>query len=160
MALDRWLALGILGVCLIYGYAAWFTMDAGMPRFMQRNPIWPSTFPKALSIAGALCALWVLLLQKPQPEPGEDDIDYRKLPSYDWKAALALIALMLAYAAALRPAGFVGSTVAFLVIGAWILGERRVHVSAGVALIAAGGIWYLVSEVLGIFLRPLPAFLM
>ena len=160
MALDRWLALGILGICLIYGYAAWFTMDADMPRFMQRNPIWPSTFPKALSIAGILCALWVLLFQKPLPEPGEDDVDYRKILSYDWKSALALIVLMLVYAAALRPAGFIGSTVAFLVIGAWILGERRIHVSALVALIAAGGIWYLVSEVLGIFLRPLPAFLM
>ncbi|MEM1005620.1 MAG: tripartite tricarboxylate transporter TctB family protein, partial [Pseudomonadota bacterium] len=27
MALDRWIALVLLGVCLAYGYAAWFTMD-------------------------------------------------------------------------------------------------------------------------------------
>jgi putative tricarboxylic transport membrane protein len=160
MALDRWLALGILGICLIYGYAAWFTMDAGLPRFMQRNPVWPSTFPKALAIAGILCALWVLVFQKPMAQPGEDDIDYRKLPSYDWPRALALIGLMLAYAACLRPLGFVPSTVLFLMAGAFILGERRLHVSGLVALIAAGGIWYLVSEVLGIFLRPLPGFLM
>jgi putative tricarboxylic transport membrane protein len=160
MALDRWLALGILGICLVYGYAAWFTMDANLPRFMQRNPIWPSTFPKALSVAGALCALWIVVFQKPMPEPAEDDVDYRKLRSYDWPSALALIVLMLGYALILRPFGFVGSTVVFLVAGAWVLGERRLHVSAPVALIAAGGIWYLVSEVLGIFLRPLPGFLM
>ncbi len=160
MALDRWLALAILGLCLVYGYTAWFTMDANLPRFMQRNPVWPSTFPKALSVMGAICAMYILVFQKPMDAPGEDDVDYRKLLSYNWVQALALIALMLLYAVCLRPLGFIGATMGFLIIGAWILGERRVHISALVAAIAAGSIWYLVSEVLGIFLRPLPFFLM
>ena len=46
MALDRWIALALLGVCLAYGYTAWFTMDDGLAPFMKRNPIWPSTFPE------------------------------------------------------------------------------------------------------------------
>jgi putative tricarboxylic transport membrane protein len=74
--------------------------------------------------------------------------------------ALTLIALMLVYAGVLRPAGFVVATVGFLVLGALALGERRLWVSLPVALVAAGSIWWLVSEVLGIFLRPLPGFLM
>jgi len=53
MALDRWIALILLGVCLAYGYTAWFTMDAGLAPFMKRNPIWPSTFPKVLSVGRA-----------------------------------------------------------------------------------------------------------
>ena len=58
MALDRWIALVLLGVCLTYGYAAWFTMDGNLAPFMKRNPIWPSTFPKVLSVLGmALCLL-------------------------------------------------------------------------------------------------------
>lgn len=160
MALDRWLALAILGICLIYGYAAWFTMDAALPRFMMRNPVWPSTFPKVLSIMGILAATWVVLKQGPMPEPTLDDIDPKRLFSYKWGQALALIALMLVYAATLRPLGFMGSTVGFLVIGAAILGERRIWVSIPVALLAGGSIWWLVSEVLGIFLRPLPQFMM
>jgi putative tricarboxylic transport membrane protein len=84
MAFDRWIALVILALCLVYGYAAWFTMDANLPRFMQRNPVWPSTFPKALSVMGALCALWIVVFQKPLPEPGPDDVDYRRLLSYKW----------------------------------------------------------------------------
>jgi putative tricarboxylic transport membrane protein len=160
MALDRWIALAILGLCLVYGYAAWFTMDANLPRFMQRNPVWPSTFPKALAIMGAICAIYILVFQKPMEEAGEDDVDYRKFLSYNWGQALALIVLMLLYAACLRPLGFIGSTMGFLVIGAFVLGEKRIHISIIVAAIAAGGIWYLVSEVLGIFLRPLPFFLM
>ena len=49
MALDRWIALIFLGICLAYGYTAWFNMDGGLAPFMKRNPIWPSTFPKLLS---------------------------------------------------------------------------------------------------------------
>ena len=63
MALDRWIALVLLGVCLTYGYAAWFTMDGSLPPFMQRNPIWPSTFPKVLSVLGVVaCAVLGMLL--------------------------------------------------------------------------------------------------
>ncbi|MGR3344909.1 MAG: tripartite tricarboxylate transporter TctB family protein, partial [Paracoccaceae bacterium] len=39
MALDRWIAVVFLLICLIYGYTAFFTMDGGLPPFMQRNPI-------------------------------------------------------------------------------------------------------------------------
>ncbi|MGP9790398.1 tripartite tricarboxylate transporter TctB family protein [Roseinatronobacter sp. NSM] len=160
MALDRWLALAILGLCLVYGYAAWFTMDANLPRFMQRNPVWPSTFPKALAVMGAICAFYILVFQKPMDAAGDDDVDYRKFLSYNWGQALVLIVLMLVYAVCLRPLGFIGSTVGFLIAGAWVLGERRVHISGLVSVVAAGGIWWLVSDVLGIFLRPLPFFLM
>jgi len=64
------------------------------------------------------------------------------------------------YALTLRPLGFVGSTVGFLVLGAVLLGERRFHILIPVAAVAVGSIWYLVQEVLGIFLRPWPGVFM
>ena len=66
---------------------------------------------------------------------------------------------MAGYAFALRPVGFIASTILFLTLAAAILGERRLIVLVPVAVVAAVGVWYLVQEVLGIFLRPLPAFL-
>ena len=36
MALDRWIALILLGFSLTYGYTAWFTMDADLAPFMQQ----------------------------------------------------------------------------------------------------------------------------
>ena len=57
MALDRWIALILLGICLVYGYTAWFTMDSQLAPFMKRNPIWPSTFPKVLSILAMAASL-------------------------------------------------------------------------------------------------------
>jgi len=158
MALDRWIALVLLGICIVYGYTAWFMMDANLAPFMRRNPIWPSTFPKVLSIIGMIASLAILLgLEKDEEQTG--DIDHRRLGDYFLGQALMLLALMAIYALCLRPLGFVLSTSAFLIISSYILGERKWHVMIPVALTATGAVWYLVQEVLGIFLRPLPFFM-
>lgn len=158
MALDRWIALVLLSICLLYGYTAWFTMDASLAPFMQRKPIWPSTFPKVLSIIGIGLSLVILLgLEKADQAIGE--IDYRRLHEYKLGQAILILGLMVSYAICLRPLGFLGSTTAFLVLGSFILGERKWHVMFAISLLTSGIIWYLVQEVLGIFLRPLPFFL-
>jgi len=158
MALDRWIGLILLGLFLAYGYAAWFTMDAELAPFMKRNPIWPSTFPKVLSIIGIICALIIVSgIEKGEIKIG--DIDYRRLGDYHLIPALLLLVLMVAYAVFLRPAGFLFSTSAFLIVGSVILGERRWILMIIVAAIATGVVWYLVQVVLGIYLRPLPGFL-
>ena len=157
MALDRWIALIILCISLVYGYAAFFTMDQLLPPFMQRNPIWPSTFPKVLAVLAIGTALIIVLgLEKPMDEPKAADIDYRRLGDYHLGQALTLLGLMVAYALLLRPAGFLLSTTGFLVIGAAVLGERKFHILIPIAAVTTGVIWYLVEEVLGIFLRPFP----
>ncbi len=158
MALDRWIALILLGICLAYGYTAWFMMDAGLAPFMRRAPIWPSSFPKVLSVLAIISCLIILLgFEKGEPKIGE--IDYRRLGDYHIGQAILLLALMVAYALLLRPFGFLGSTMGFLVIGSAILGERRWIIMIAVAAIATFIVWYLVQQVLGIYLRPLPGFL-
>ena len=158
MALDRWVALVLLGICLVYGYTAWFTMDGALPPIMKRLAVWPSSFPKILSIAGVILSLIVVLgIEKGELKVG--DIDYRRLHEYKLGQALALLGLMVAYAILLRPAGFLLATSGFLIGGSVILGERRWGVMIVVSSIATFGIWYLVQEVLGIFLRPMPFFM-
>lgn len=158
MALDRWVALVLLGICLAYGYTAWFMMDGALPPIMKRLAVWPSSFPKVLSIAGIILSLIVLLgIEKGGVKVG--DIDYRRLHEYKLGQVLALLGLMFAYAIFLRPVGFLLATCGFLIGGSVILGERRWVVMIVVSSIATFGIWYLVQEVLGIFLRPLPFFL-
>ena len=158
MALDRWVALVVLGICLIYGYTAWFMMDGALPPIMKRLAVWPSSFPKVLSLAGVILSSIVLLgVEKGDEKVG--DIDYRRLHEYKLGQALVLLGLMVAYAILLRPAGFLLATSGFLIGGSMILGERRWFVMILVSTIATFGIWYLVQEVLGIFLRPLPYFM-
>jgi len=158
MALDRWIALVLLGICIVYGYAAWFTMDGSLAPFMRRNPIWPSTFPKVLSVVGIIASLLILLgVEKAEHKVG--DIDYRRLHEYKLGQAIIMLALMVAYALCLRPLGFVFSTTAFLVLGSFTLGERKWHVMLPISITATLLVWYLVQQVLGIFLRPLPMFM-
>ncbi len=159
MALDRWIALILLGICLVYGYTAWFTMDAGLAPFMQRNPIWPSTFPKVLSILAIGACLVILSGFEKPVEELEAEIDYRRLHEYKLGQAIVLLALMVAYALCLRPVGFIISTTAFLFLGAFVLGERKWVLMISVALIATMIVWYLVQQVLGIYMRPLPGIL-
>lgn len=160
MALDRWIAFVILCVVAAYGYAAFFTMDQLLPPFMQRNPIWPSTFPKVLAVLAAIASLIILLgLEKSDTPEKEADIDYRRLTDYNLGQALLLLGLMVAYALLLRPAGFILSTIGFLSIGAIVLGERNYVLLIPITALATGVVWYLVEGVLGIFLRPLPWFM-
>lgn len=162
MALDRWIALIFVVFCCVYGYAAFFTMDHLLPPFMQRNPVWPSTFPKMLAVLGVGLGLIVLLgveQADDAKEPSSTDIDYRRLGDYKIGQAVMLLVLMAAYAMLLRPAGFLLATTGFLVAGSTILGERKFHIMIPVSLLATVGVWYLVQEVLGIFLRPFPFFL-
>ncbi len=158
MALDRWIALLLLGICLFYGYTAWFTMDASLAPFMKRNPVWPSTFPKVLSILGVI-ASFVILMGFEKSEVKVADIDYRRLHEYKLGQAVVLLGLMIAYALLLRPAGFIFSTAGFLFFGSFILGESKWFLMASVALIATLIVWYLVQQVLGIYMRPLPGIL-
>lgn len=159
MAIDKWVAALFLIGGLVYGYAA-FTYPL-LP-FERNMPFLPNTLPIALSAAAVLLSVLVLLAPK-APADAEGDvlgsIDLAKMREYKFGQALGLILAMILYALALRPVGFIASTVFFLVGTGWILGERRLHIMIPVALAGAGVIWFLVQEALGIFLRPLPWFL-
>lgn len=160
MALDRWIGLILLGIFAAYGYAAWFTMDGSLAPFMRRNPIWPSTFPKVLSVIGIIVGLIIVLgLEKSENTDNDGPSVLDQIREYKLGQAAVLLGLMVAYALLLRPAGFILATVGFLMMGSVILGERRWITMFVVAGTATGVVWYLVQVVLGIFLRPLPAFM-
>lgn len=157
MTLDRAIALFFMLVSLLYGYSAWFIMDARIPPFMVQNPVWPSSFPKMLAIGGIFFSLLVLI--SPHRPRDESDIDLSRWAEYNYGQAIGLLALMTAYALLLLPLGFLAATFLFLMLGSLILGERRWVPMILASGIASVGIWYLVQEVLGVFLRPLPAIL-
>lgn len=159
MALDKWIAVFFLVFSLIYGYAS-FTYPL-LP-FERNMAFLPNTLPMALSVIGTVIAF--ILLLSPQGKVDEDDptssgIDLKKLKEYKLGQAGAILAAMVLYALLLRPLGFIPTTICFLVGSGLILGERKLPVMIGVASVGTIGIWYLVQEVLGIFLKPLPWFI-
>jgi putative tricarboxylic transport membrane protein len=116
----------------------------------------------ALSILGVIIATVLLVVPKAEQPNGDmpaAEIDVSRLKDYKLGQAIAMIAAMLAYALLLRPLGFIPATIFFLVGCSWILGERRYSLMVSVAVIGTLSIWYLVQEVLGVYLKPLPALL-
>ncbi|MCB2100183.1 MAG: tripartite tricarboxylate transporter TctB family protein [Rhodobacterales bacterium] len=159
MALDKWIAVLFLAICLIYGYAA-FTYPL-LP-FERNMAFLPNTMPSVLSILGAGLSLMILLSPKPAGDAEGDvlgTIDLTKWRDYKVGQALGMVAAMVVYALALRPVGFIAATTLFLFGTSFILGERRWVRMAVAALAGALTVWLLVQEALGIFLRPLPWFL-
>jgi putative tricarboxylic transport membrane protein len=159
MALDKWIAVIFLAISVVYGYASYTYKLLPFEQFML---FLPNTMPLALSGLGILLSLIIILSpKKPADAKGDalGNIDTSKLREYKTGQALGLIVAMIAYALALRPIGFIPSTILFLVGAGWILGERKLHIMLLSALIGTLSIWYLVQEALGIFLRPLPWFI-
>jgi len=121
----------------------------------------PNTMPMVLSVLGILISCIILFSSKEEKPDGQGalDIDVKRLHEYKLGQAIFMIGAMLAYAVLLRPLGFIPSTILFLVGCGWILGERKLHIMITAAVVGAVAIWYLVQEVLGIFLKPLPWFM-
>ena len=159
MALDKSIAVLLLVIAIIYGYASY---TYPLLPFELNMVFLPNTMPMVLSVLGILLSLIIILTPTKTVDAGEDtlgDFDIPRLRDHKTGQALGLIAAMVFYALALRPVGFLAATTLFLFGTGWILGERKPHIMIPSALIGAGFIWYLVQEALGIFLRPLPWFM-
>ena len=158
MKLDKWIAVLFLLLSMVYGYTA-FTYPL-LP-FELNMTFLPNTMPMVLSVLGIILGLFLILAPEAAPDNGEalSNIDTSNLGQYKLGQALTLLAAMVLYALALRPIGFICATVLFLAGGSFILGERRYLVMTAIALTGAFSIWYLVQELLGIFLRPWPWFI-
>jgi len=161
MTLDRAIAGLFVLLCLIYGYTAFVAMEASLLPFELNMTFLPNTMPKWLSVLGVIVGLVVVIQSAPKENDEIDasEIDYRNLRQYKLGQALFLLGLMVAYALLLRPIGFLAATTLFLAGGSIILGERNYKLLFPIAVSTAFIIWYLVQEVLGIFLRPWPWFI-
>jgi len=161
MTLERAIAGLFLLLCLIYGYTAFVSMEASLLPFELNMTFLPNTMPKWLSILGTIVGLIVVIQSGPKANAEIDagEIDYRNLRQYKLGQAVLLLSLMVAYALLLRPIGFLTATTLFLAGGSMILGERKFIMLIPIAVSTAFLIWYLVQEVLGIFLRPWPWFI-
>ena len=157
MALDRLVALVFLLISLVYGYAAF---NYPLLPFERNMSFLPNTLPMALSALGVvLCLIIILAPRSRSSEADLGDIDLETVRSFKLGHTFGLVAAMVLYAVLLRPIGFLAATTLFIAGSAFVLGERKLHFLVPIAVVTAVGIWYLVQETLGIFLRPWPFFL-
>lgn len=154
LSLERWLSLLLLTLFIAYGYSAHFVIDANLPTFAKLSPVWPSSFPKILAVLGAGLALGQLLFWSRDAF----DLDRSRLSQYRWRTVAITIGLMVVYTLCLRPLGFILSTIIFLTATTAHIERRRWLPMGLISTAMAFTIWYLIDQILSIYLRPWPFF--
>lgn len=160
--LNRAVALVLLAFSSGYLYLAYSYHLLPFERFLA---VKPNTMPMGLAIGGIICSL-IILIQPQVPDVEGDgtvnrpDGEYLQNPqNFNWGQGIGLLVLAAVYAVSLHALGFLFSTSAFLVLGGILLGERRYTFLIPIAITASVLVWYLVDEVLTIFLRPWPSWI-
>lgn len=154
MTLDKIIALIFMAISIVYGYTAY---NFPLLPFERNMPFLPNTMPIALSAFGVLISFIILIGRSDMhDDDGTGGMNIKKLKEYKTGQASAILGAMIIYALIIRNVGFIPSTILFLFISSWILGERRYVQMTIAAVLGTVPIWYIVQEVLGIFLRPLP----
>ena len=159
--LNRAVAFALLGFSSACSYVAYFYHLVAFERVLA---VRPNTMPIGLAIAGIICSLVILIQpQVPKVEVEGDgtvnrpDAEYLQNPqNYNWGQGIGLLLLAVVYVLSLRGVGFLFSTSAFLVLGGILLGERRYTFLIPISITASVLVWYLVDQVLTIYLRPWP----
>ena len=159
LSINRWIALGMLAFSSGYGYLAFTYRILPFEQFLEMKP---NTLPIGLAVAGMVCSAVLVVMPDSSSSSEENKVigsDQKYLESpenYEWGKGIGLLILAVIYALSLRQAGFLIATSLFLSIGGLMLGERKVWILLPVSCLASFLVWYLVNEVLSIFMRPWP----
>ena len=121
--------------------------------FLAQNEFFTSrTMPYALAVLGVLIALLILVFPTTDPE-GKRSIR-EETHGMDWKTATLLVVGMIAYGLTMKWIGFIISSILFLLVGFYILGERRIKrmLLASIPLVVM--LWFIMSSLLGVYIAP------
>lgn len=121
--------------------------------FMAQQEVFTSrTMPYALSIMGVILALLILILPTADPE-GKRSLKEVTL-GMEWRKAIFLVLLMIAYGLVMVWLGFIISSILFLIIGFYILGERRIKAMLLASIPLVILLWFAMSTLLGVYIAP------
>lgn len=121
--------------------------------FMAQNEFFTSrTMPYALAVLGILLALLILVF--PTTDPAGKQSLREETRGMDWKTAILLVVAMIVYGLTMKWIGFIISSILFLLVGFYILGERRIKrmVLASIPLVVV--LWFIMSSLLGVYIAP------
>ncbi len=148
IAKDRIGGVLLLVFCIAY---AFLSQQIRLLPFQENVAFHARTMPEVLSVLGI--ALSVIVIVFPGSRARLD------FTGYDWLKTILFLALMSLYGLTIRPLGFIASTSLFLMIGFWLLGERRPLYLILVAVPLVVLFWTLMTQGLDVFIEPLPAFM-
>jgi len=149
MAREKVGALVLLLFSMAYGLLA-----TRIPlSFMAQQEVFTSrTMPYALAVLGIILALLILILPVADPE---GRLTLKAVThGMEWKKALSLVVLMVVYGLVMIWLGFIICSILFLMIGFYILGERRIKAMLLAAIPLVLLLWFAMSTLLGVYIAP------
>ena len=153
MSKDKVGALVVLALSIVYGAMAFNIPEAPG---IEDAGVTPSSLPIALSAAGIVASLLILVLPAPRRiDRGREGPAFTDaFKGLDLRRAAFLFLLMVGYGLTLKPLGFLISTILFLCGGFWTMGERRIKLMVLVSIGVTGGFWFILTQLLSIYLEP------
>lgn len=146
---DRIGAIVLLAFSI--GYGALIYQIPLLP-FQANAAFTAQTLPKALSLLSIVLSLILLFTSKNMALPD--------VVGFKWLNGILICVLMVVYGFSIRPVGFLISTSLFLILSEYILGERRKKILIFSTIPVVLFFWYLMSQLLGVYVAPLPEFIM
>ena len=128
-----------------YGYYAY---NIRMFPGDQFEPFNAQTLPVALAWAGAIIGVLMVATAN------RSERNKLSLAGLDVALVAKLMVLVFLFAQALEWVGFLLSTILFLIIGYWLLGERRIKTLLLASIPFAVCFWFLLAKLLEIYLAP------
>ncbi len=138
---------GLVFLCLSVAYGYYAGQIQMLPGD-EFEPFNARTIPDALALLGGLLSVAMLITAK--ADPGRR----LSLSGYDFVLVAQLLVLVVLFALALEWLGFLLATAFFLIAGYWLLGERRIRTLLLASVPFAVGIWFVLSQLLDIYLAP------
>jgi putative tricarboxylic transport membrane protein len=141
---DRVGAMIFLIVCLCYGY-----QTSLIPLFPgdEYEPFTARTLPTLLTFIGIGLSLLLLVTGQPDEKSGA-------VVDFNWKLLIGFLVLMIGYGVGLTYLGFVLATGFFLMIGFYLLGERRKSILFGASFPFVIAFYLMLTQGLEIYLEP------
>lgn len=141
---DRVGAMIFLILCLCYGY-----QTSLIPMFPgdEYEPFTARTLPTILTFVGIGLAILLLIT-------GQPDVKSGAVVDFNWKLLIGFLVLMAAYGIGLTYLGFVLATGFFLMVGFYMLGERRKRVLFGASFPFVLAFYLMLTQGLDIYLEP------
>ena len=149
MAREKVGALVLLLFSIAYGVLA---RQIILTFLAQQETFTSRTMPYALSAIGIVLSFLILVL------PTADESGKRSLAEetagMDWVTAILLVVLMFGYGLTMKWLGFIIASIFFLLVGFWILGERRWKLMVLTAVPLVFLLWGIMSILLGVYIAP------
>jgi putative tricarboxylic transport membrane protein len=142
-------ALLILALSIAYGI---YAFKIPLIFLSQGETLNARTMPYALSIAGIVLSLLIILL--PSFEADKAATVKEAFGGLDWRRTGWLLGLMILYSLSMPWIGFVIASIGFMAGGTMILGERNVKMILLASIPLVIVLWLILTKVLGMYIAP------